>query len=301
MYWGIISSMYVNKCLTQLFQSSKVIPFDNSSRFILFSDCHRGDNSWADDFAENRNIFYHALNYYYNNGFTYIELGDGDELWENKKFSDIRKAHSNVFKLMAKFHNKSRLYLIYGNHDKERQDERVVKETLYGYYSLGKGRYEELLNGIEVYEGLVLKHKKTENKIFLIHGHQADPINDNFWLIGRSLSRCPWRILQQIGIKTPISPAKTRWRRINVEKRLIKWVKIKDQMLIAGHTHRAIFPSRGEPQYFNGGSCVHPRCITGIEIQDDEIVLIKWSVGTRDDGVLYVAREVLEGPRRLFG
>lgn len=292
--------MYVNKRLTQLFQSSKAIPFDDSSKFILFSDCHRGDNSWADDFADNRNIFFHALNYYYSNGFIYIELGDGDELWENKRFSDIRKAHSNVFKLMVKFHKQGRLCLIHGNHDKERKDKRVVEATLYRYYSLGRERYEGLFSGVEVYEGLVLNHKETGNKIFLIHGHQADVINDKFWGIGRVLSRYFWRYLQLVGIKDPMSPAKSARRRINVEKKIQKWAKSSKQMIIAGHTHRSVFPDRDEIQYFNTGCCVHPRCITGIEIQDGEIVLIKWSVGTRDDGVLYVAREVLEGPRDLF-
>lgn len=291
--------MYLNKRLTNLFKSSKEISFDDSSKFIFFSDCHRGDNSWADDFADNRNIFCHALSYYYQNGFTYIELGDGDELWENKRFSDIRKAHSNVFKLMARFHNDKRLYLIYGNHDMERRNPRVVKDTLHSYYSEHRDGYELLFGDIGVYEGLVLKHAKAGNKIFLLHGYHADTINDKFWWIGKFLSRYWWRYLQLLGIKDPTSPAKNRKRRIRVERRLREWVKKNNQMLIAGHTHRPVFPSRGEIPYLNTGSCVHPRCITGIELQDNEVTLVKWQVMTRDDGTLYVSREVLEGPRKL--
>ncbi|MEC8884572.1 MAG: serine/threonine protein phosphatase, partial [Bacteroidota bacterium] len=68
------------------FANAPVIPFSDESKFILFSDCHRGDNSGADDFANNRNIYFHALKQYYQNGFTYCELGDGDELWENLSF-----------------------------------------------------------------------------------------------------------------------------------------------------------------------------------------------------------------------
>ena len=70
-------------------------------------------------------------------------------------------------------------------------------------------------------------------------------------------------------------------------------------MLIAGHTHRPRFPKKGSPPYFNDGSCVHPRCITGIEIQDGEISLIKWSLLARKGGALYVTREVLAGPEAL--
>jgi UDP-2,3-diacylglucosamine pyrophosphatase LpxH len=38
--------------------------------------------------------------------------------------------------------------------------------------------------------------------------------------------------------------------------------------MICGHTHRSVFPNSGEAPYYNTGSGVHPRCITGIEIAD---------------------------------
>ena len=61
-----------------------------------------------------------------------------------------------------------------------------------------------------------------------------------------------------------------------------------------------MFPEPGRPLYFNIGSCVHPRCITGIEIHDGEIELVKWWVRPDDEsGVLRVARETKVGPRRL--
>ena len=68
------------KRLDKAFKDAKVIAFNNDSKFILFSDCHRGDNSFADDFAKNRNIYFHALKHYYAENFQYCELGDGDEL-----------------------------------------------------------------------------------------------------------------------------------------------------------------------------------------------------------------------------
>ena len=89
-----------NKRLNKAYNQAKVIDFNDSSKFILFSDCHRGDNSFADDFANNRNIYFHALKHYYAEDFTYCELGDGDELWENLTFKSIFEAHKNVFLLL---------------------------------------------------------------------------------------------------------------------------------------------------------------------------------------------------------
>ena len=60
-----------------------------------------------------------------------------------------------------------------------------------------------------------------------------------------------------------------------------------------------MFPSLNGPPYFNVGSCVHPRCITGIEIKDGLIGLVKWFVNTRDDGGLFIDRKELEEPRKL--
>ena len=67
--------------LTALFARSPIIEFDDNDRFIFFSDCHRGDSSWKDDYAPNRHLHLHALNHYFKSGYSYIELGDGDELF----------------------------------------------------------------------------------------------------------------------------------------------------------------------------------------------------------------------------
>lgn len=85
--------MSSTKRLSNAYRKAKTVVFDDSSKFILFSDCHRGDNSFADDFANNRNIYFHALNFYFKEGFQYCELGDGDELWENLHFDSIFEAH----------------------------------------------------------------------------------------------------------------------------------------------------------------------------------------------------------------
>ena len=165
--------MSVSTRLTEVFQSAQEIPFDDTSRFIFFSDCHRGDNRWADSFAKNQNVFFFALEYYFNEGFTYFEIGDGDELYENKHFSDIRSAQSHIFWRMREFYRAGRFHMIYGNHDLERANPKIVEKTLFHYIDDRTGQREPLFDGLQLHEGLVIKHTPTGGKIFLVHGHQA--------------------------------------------------------------------------------------------------------------------------------
>ena len=286
--------------LDRAYQSAKIIPFDDSSKFILFSDCHRGDNSFADDFANNRNIYFHALNHYFREGFDYCELGDGDELWENLNFEYIFEAHKNVFQLLRKFHIQSRLHMVWGNHDMVYRDQSYVDKHLSSYFEPIDGEDKELFEGLAYHEALVLKHKETDQELFLTHGHQADWWNYNFWRIGRFLVRILWKPLQVVGIADPTSPAKNYKELIRIERRIKRWIlKNNLRITVAGHTHRPRFPEPGQIPFFNDGSCVHPRSITGIEIENGHISLIKWHIETKIDGTLQIVRVLLEGPEKL--
>ena len=149
--------------LTEVYNTAKDILFDDSSRFVFLSDSHRGDNSRADGFAENEDLFVHALSHYHDRGFTYVEVGDGDDLWKNRRFSDIRRAHERTFNLLHRFNQQNRLHLILGNHE-----------------NLG-GRHDWTeRDGMAVHEGLILRHATTGQRIFTFHGHQADFISDRF-------------------------------------------------------------------------------------------------------------------------
>lgn len=293
--------MFRIKKLTKVFNQAKTneISFNNASKFILFSDCHRGDGYWSDDFAHNQNIFNHALDYYYNKGFTYIEIGDGDELWKYHKFSEIREAHNLSYKIMSKFHKKKRFFLIWGNHNNKLQNPNYVKKNLYQYYQERKASYKPLFPDIITYEGIILKYTLANKKIFLVHGHQVDFINDVFWWFFSFLSKYLWKPLQLFGIKDPTSPAKSFIIRDKVEKRITEWARLNKQVVIAGHTHRSIFPKKNETPYFNTGSCVHPLCITGIEIVNGTIALIKWFTNTKVNGTLFIDKEMLAGPEKL--
>lgn len=288
--------------LTRAYQQAKRIQFTNSDKFILLSDCHRGDSSFADDFANNRNIYFHAVNHYFNNGFQYIELGDGDELWENLFFKDVFEANKNVYLLLQKIFNAGKLHMIYGNHDMVYRNPNVVKRLLSEYFDPKEGKNVPLFPNIKFHEGIVLENTDTKQELFLTHGHQADFMNYVGWKINRFLVRVLWKPLQVWGIKDPTSPAKNYVELIKVERRIKKWIADNgNKITITGHTHRPRFP---KPQdnalnYFNDGSCVHPRSITGIEIVDGTISLIKWYIDTKEDGVLQIVKEYLEGPVHL--
>lgn len=287
--------------LSRAYKNAKVISFDDTSKFILFSDCHRGDNSFADEFANNRNIYYHALKTYFNLGFQYCELGDGDELWEHMSFEQIFEAHKNVYQLLREFHLERRLHMIWGNHDMVYKDPNYVKEHLFSYFEPIDNCDKELFEGITYHEALILEHRDTGQQLFLTHGHQADWWNYTFWRWGRFLVRVLWKPLQVWGIADPTSPAKNYKELIKVERRIKKWILgNEEQLTITGHTHRPRFPSPGEIPFFNDGSCVHPRSITGIEIENGAISLIKWQIATKTDGTLQIVRILLEGPQKLL-
>lgn len=285
--------------ISRVFDAAEQIIFDDSSKIVLMSDCHRGDGSWADDFLRNQNLYFAALTHYYNSSFTYIEIGDGDELWENRSFFDIKQIHSNVFWLLSKFYYEGRLHMIYGNHDMVKKYRNFVRINMHRYFDEPLRRHVPLFINIKFHEGLILKYRPTGRKILLIHGHQVDFLNDRLWKLSRFLVRYLWKPLNTLGVNDPTRAAKNYNKKEAAEKRLTNWVLKEKKMLIAGHTHRPMFPKPGEPPYFNDGSCVHPRCITAIEIVGGSILLVKWNVKTKSDGTLFIGREVLAGPRRL--
>lgn len=291
--------MHAQNRLSKIFETAEQISFNDSSRIVLMSDCHRGDGSWADDLSRNQNLYLMALTYYNNEKYTYIEIGDGDELWENKKFSDITAIHFDALELLSKFFDDKRLYFIYGNHDIVKKNSKFVSSNMNSYYNERTKTDIPLFEGIKIHEALVLKYSPSNKKIFLLHGHQVDFLNNQLWRLSRFLVRYLWKPLESFGIKDPTSTSKNPKKKDTVEVKLTRWVRNEKHMLIAGHTHRPVFPEIGEPPYFNDGSCVSPRFITGIEIAFGRIMLVKWSIKTKLDGTLFVSREIIDGPTSL--
>ena len=283
------------KLISALQGNAKVLECSGTTRIVLMSDCHRGDGSRADTFFRNRNVYLAALQHYYAENYTYIELGDGDELWENRSLAGIIDAHPEVFERLSWFLNDGRFYSLAGNHDIERTNSHYEPAAR---RSPQRARLITQFQLLKTYASIRLVFGNGDD-ILLVHGHQVDALNSTWWRLARFLVRHLWRPLESFGVSDPTSAAKNYVRRERTEKRLIEWVCDNRRMLIAGHTHRPVFPDIGAPPYFNDGSCVHPGCITAIEIADGSIALVKWCVKVRADGVLHVGRDVLAGPAPL--
>lgn len=285
--------------IREVYDRALEIPFDDSARFVFMSDCHRSDGSQADNFISNANIYCVALQQYYRQGFTYVELGDGDELWANKSFSDIAKATSPALEMLHQFYSRGRLLMLYGNHDMVKRRKKWAEKNLTSYLT-EYGEVElPLFPGITVHEALVLSHREKPCKIFLLHGHQVDPLNSTWWKLSRWLVRYVWRPLEIIGVQDPTSPVNNRSRKMDIEEVLKEYAQAENRLVIAGHTHRKVFPEPGQSPYFNDGCCVYPHFITAIELAEGALSLVKWLVQTKEDGGLYVGRLVLKGPVRL--
>lgn len=288
--------MSAEKRISRAFEEGREILFNDYSKIVIMSDCHRGYGGWADDFSKNQNMFFAALSRYEKEKYTYIELGDGDELWENRKMSAIITEYSGIFWLMSRFFNDGRLFFVIGNHDMEKTHRKSLSDS---YFDDRTGQYIPVFPGLEVFEGLILKHAASKCRVFLLHGHQADFFNSSLWLLSRFLVRYLWKPLEFLGVQDPTRAAKNNRVKRRVERVMTQWADSERKIVIAGHTHRPVFPRPGQSLYFNDGSCVHPRCITAIEITGGNITLVKWSYKTKEDGTVYVGRDVLAGPTRI--
>ena len=291
----------VNKILNKAFRNAKRVDFSKDAKIIFFSDLHKGDNSYADDFKHNYEIYEYALQSYYDKGFTYIELGDGIELWENKSFEPIFKAHKSIFDLLKKFHLQQRLYLLWGNHDMEFRNPIKVEQIMHTFFTPKNISDKHIYFDLEYYESLLLSFENTEKTVLVLHGHQADYMNYVHWKINRFFVRFFWKYMQKwFGISDPTSPAKNYKGLIKVERKLNQWIiKNNNQMVICGHTHRPRFPDPGDIPLFNDGSCVHPESITGIEIENCKISLIKWHYSIIKGSKQKIVKTILEGPEAL--
>lgn len=291
--------MFTDKRLSQAYRHAHVRYFDDQSKYVFFSDLHRGNDSVSDEFTRNQIVMLHALDYYYHNGYTYVEAGDGDELWEYRDFRDIRLAHGDVFTALKKFYNDRRMLVLYGNHNIRLKSRRFVKRHYYTFYDEYRQSNYNLFPGLKPYEALRLKHHKTGQEVFAVHGHQGDLMNDQLWPVSMFMLRYFWRYLHVVGFRNPSSPAKNLFKRHKIERKYQKWIQRHGHMLICGHTHRPRFPKGGELPYYNTGCCIHTKGISGIEISGGQIMLIDWRMKADADGVMRIIRTIVRGPEPI--
>lgn len=285
--------MFTDKRLTKAYENAQVEYFDENSKYFFLSDLHRGDGSFSDEFVKNNNIAYHAMNHYYEDGYTYVEVGDGDELWEHKQFKHIRFAHKDMFSTLNKFFLDNRLIMLYGNHNIFLRNTEYLKNNYYTCFDEYTQSVCDLFPGIIIHEALVLKNKRTNQEILTVHGHQGDLMNDQLYIINLFLVRFFWKFIHVIGFQNPSSPAKNQFKRRKIENTYLKWIQKDKKMLICGHTHIPRFPDKDGLPYFNTGCCIETRGLISLEIANEMITMVNWRVRPNQDGVMVVERKVV--------
>lgn len=282
-----------------------------TDQYIIFSDQHKGARNYADDFGYAANNYLAALAYYNNNQYTFVSLGDSEELWENT-LDAVRKHNKATFDLEREFLKRDAFVKIFGNHDLYWDNDPLSSFQLEKIYG----------QKIKVYEGLILQ-TNINNKpldIFLTHGHQGDLASDGNWFSKWFVSRV-WAPLQAYLRINPNTPAFNNQLKSTHNQFMYEWAAAQQSVLITGHTHQPVFNSlthleriyikldaakkagnkvdedklveqlRKEkimgaampsfsafkPNYFNTGCCCfNDGDITGIEITNGKIRLIKW-------------------------
>lgn len=293
-----------------------LVPFDlQTGKFIIFSDHHKGRRNGADDFMICEPNYLAALDYYRDNGFHYIALGDCEELWENV-WPSIRKHHNPSFEKEASFISANAFIKIFGNHDLYWDNDPFAPLQLKELYG----------QEVPIYEGVVLETKIHERIIHILctHGHQGDQVSDGNWFSKFFISRiwAPFQAFLNINPNTPAYDAALKTLHNSL---MYEWsAGKKDIILITGHTHQPVFESlthlerlyrqllrlkskddgpgitaiqeeikkrsftyenvsddylKLKPSYFNSGCCCfNDGDITGIEIDENCFRLIKWTM-----------------------
>jgi UDP-2,3-diacylglucosamine pyrophosphatase LpxH len=237
------------------------LPQNSNTKYALFSDLHLGDGKKADCFLHNEETMILALNYYKENDYTLIFMGDVEDLWifDLNKIKD--KYEENIYSLIRSFKDK-RVYRIFGNHDNEwkRQPDPLLN-------------YNEKLN--KASEAI-----KLGNDIFLFHGHQGDYWCDRGSWFSKLFVQNVWAPLVPT-VKTYFnyenrSATKSQIPK-NREKLFYNWAKKMKVILICGHTHNAIFASRSYYWWLKEQIEIKEKKLEKIQSTKDEIRINKLS------------------------
>jgi predicted phosphodiesterase len=311
----------VDKALNELYKSitseagknGLIINLDiQKDKFIILSDQHKGARDGADIFALAEKNYLASLEYYYENHFFYINLGDSEELWGNR-FITVKRHNKATFEIERKFIKREAFVKVYGNHDLYWDNDPLAPISLEKIYG----------HKIPIYEGVIL-NTKVGNKpleIYMTHGHQGDLQSDGNWFSKWFVSNI-WAPLQAFLRINPNTPANNNEFKTDHNRIMYEWSsKRKNMLLITGHTHQPVFRSlthlerlfeelskaekkkdtkaiaeiqkqienrenKGDKipnfngyldTYFNSGCCCFDDGdITGIELENGVIRLIKW-------------------------
>ena len=164
---------------------------ENQTRYIIFSDQHRGARNGADDFKRSEQAYNAALAYYNAMEYHLIALGDVEELWEETP-ETVLEAYDRTLSLEHDFHKNGRYHRVFGNHDEIWQDPANVKKYLQPHF----GERE-----LKVHEGFkipVAKNGRDIGELFLVHGHQGTADSDKYAWFSKLFVRYVWQPFQRL-------------------------------------------------------------------------------------------------------
>jgi predicted phosphodiesterase len=309
-----------------------------NQRIIIFSDQHRGARDGSDDFAVCENSYRTALEYYNNEKFYFINLGDCEELWENTMFG-IAKYNEAVYEKENLFIQREAYCKVFGNHDLFWDNDPLASVWLKKIYG----------TAIPIFTGALIRvnfSSASYLEIFCTHGHQGDRQSDgnvfSKWFV--SYVWGPLQKLLEININSP--SANDNLKTLH-NMCMYDWSAAQKRvLLVTGHTHQPVFNSlthlerlyqqletartlndadamrkieaeiprrkreydfvnqsfdKMKPTYFNSGCCCFDDgTITGIEISDGFIRLIKWSLVNGKPERIVAEEEELKSLSQLF-
>ena len=106
----------IHAALTRAWERAETTELGYDQRVVIFSDHHKGARDGADDFQRCERTYNAALAYYNKRGYHLVELGDVEELWENT-FKEVVAEYAHTLELAADFQQGAGYTRIYGNHD----------------------------------------------------------------------------------------------------------------------------------------------------------------------------------------
>ena len=291
-----------------------VIPFDwKQGRFVIFSDQHKGAKNGADDFMLCEPAYLAALDFYYANNFHFITLGDCEELWENP-LSKVVNNQQPSFERYKKFVAQSRMYKTIGNHDLDWKNNPITIAQIKPIFGTNLPVYDGILlqtyiHGRELsilcthgHQGDKASDGNWFSKFFIskiwaplqallkinpntpAYDAQLKTLHNNLmyeWSLGHknmlvitghthqpvfeSLTHLERLYRQLLTAKAKNNEQLVKETEAEIQKRKFEYTSVSEDYLLM------------KPTYFNAGCCCYnDGDITGIEVEDGCLRLVKW-------------------------
>jgi UDP-2,3-diacylglucosamine pyrophosphatase LpxH len=292
------------------------LPVGGNHKYVFFSDMHlQNGNAREDRFARNKEVLLAALDYYKNNDYSVILLGDIEDFHQHWLY-DIYVGYEDLYEKFQEFDD-GKIIRVYGNHDVEWSLEdpvsNVRRKTSVEAVRLGDhllathghqaqefyegdlqmvrfgtfiGRFAEKIFGCGTETSVTQPPNSKdeiyfdwaeENKKILICGHTHNPVFASQSIV----DFIPFK-MEQLRQEKERAQGGGDTAKVKALQKRIRWFEGQQKLLAWQNENekrrnpRKIELDRNSPFYFNTGSCIFKDGITGIEIDGTLICLIYW-------------------------